>query len=137
MAFKLVGKVVLAAPQKTETKNDHRNDQRNDQKYQEDRTEKKRKSPQKDFYPDEFDPEVIPVDTNRDIKLSVRRQGEMGLPHIDMRVWAHTDLYTGFTKQGFSVPVEQIRDIVVALEKVERECHRRNLMYYGEEESEV
>ena len=120
--LKLIGKINFAAPKQVKPpKIDY-----------EEMTPEKPKKRLSGDYTEEFDPVRIPIDNFRDINISVKRQGDMGLPHLEMKTWAHTELYTGPTKQGFSVPVEKIRDLIEALEEVERKCHRKELMYFEE-----
>ena len=83
-----------------------------------------------DKYEDEFDPIEVPVDDSRKLILSVRRGGEFGLPNaiIDARQYQTTEVYEGFTKKGFNIPVELLPDLIEGLEKVRKECIKHKLL---------
>lgn len=83
-----------------------------------------------DTYEDEFEPVEIPIDETRKLVFSVRRGGEFGLPdvNVDIRQYQTTEVYEGFTKKGFHVPVEMIEDLQQALEVVKKECKKRKLI---------
>ncbi len=79
---------------------------------------------------DEFDPIEVPLDKSRKLSLSVRRGGEFGLPNaiIDARQYQTTEVYEGFTKKGFNIPVELLPDLIEGLEKVRKECIKHKLL---------
>jgi hypothetical protein len=82
----------------------------------------------KDEYREEFEPLRLPIDESMDLVISVKRGGELGLPHVDIRQYLHTEVYTGFTKKGINIPVEFLLDLEEMLEKVHEECEKRDLL---------
>lgn len=82
-----------------------------------------------DEYKDEIEPRILDVeDENRHIVASVKRGGEYGLLHFDLRWYQTTDVYTGFTRKGISIPLEHIDDVIRVLNGIKEECGVKNLL---------
>lgn len=81
-----------------------------------------------DEYKDEIEPIDLVVDESRKLVLSVKRGGEYGLPMCDLRQYATTEKYTGFTKKGINVPVELIPDIIEILQVAYQDCEEKGLI---------
>lgn len=75
------------------------------------KTEKKSKLPP-DTYKKEFPPIVLELDENRDLHLCVQRGGDLGLPHVDIRVYQHNQVYTGYTQKGINFPIEFLEEFI-------------------------
>lgn len=76
-----------------------------------------------DTYKDEIPQKEIVVDESKKIVVSIKRDGEFGLPHVDIRYFATTENYTGFTKKGINIPLEFTDLLVDALYKAYDEYH--------------
>jgi hypothetical protein len=61
-----------------------------------------------DTYKDEIDPMELFIDEHNKFVFSVKRQGELGLPHVDIRLYVSSERYTGFTKKGINFPLEYL-----------------------------
>ena len=81
-----------------------------------------------DTYKDEIEPVDFPIDETRKFVLSVKRDGDYGLPHVDIRQYNTTDSYTGFTKKGINFPIEYLVDLIDSLQEVLEECEQKNLI---------
>ena len=88
-------------------------------------------------YPDEYRAEIPSKElvVNRSLKLvfQLRRQGEFGLPFVDIRHYITTDKYVGFTKQGITLPASLIGEFVKYVVEIKDYCHEHSP---GEEFSE-
>lgn len=69
----------------------------------------------RDTYPEEFDPVQIIIDEYGKLNFSVRRQGDLGLPRLDIRHFQTTDFYTGFTQKGINIPLEMLPGLIETL----------------------
>lgn len=89
-----------------------------------------------DEYKDLLPPIEIPLDENGKIVISVKRGGEFGLPRCDIRFYATTDVYTGFTKKGINFDLDRLPELVSNLLLVEDDCESLKLFdeFEGEEE---
>ena len=99
--------------------------------------EKKEKKVNKlppDTYKDEIEPKEMVIDENKKLIISVKRGGEFGLPMVDVRIYATTETYTGFTKKGITLPISDLVDLIDLLSDVQDRCDEKGLLEESEEE---
>lgn len=92
--------------------------------------EKKEKKVEKlppDDYKDEIEPKEIVLDETGKLVISVKRGGDYGLPHVDIRHFVTTERFTGFTKKGINFPLEFLYELMDLLKDVSDECDRKGL----------
>lgn len=93
--------------------------------------EEKTKEPYRELPPDEYKDEIppkeIPIDETGKLVISVKRGGEYGLPHVDIRHFVTTERFTGFTKKGINFPLEFLYELMDLLRDVSDECERKGL----------
>lgn len=80
-----------------------------------------------DRYTDEIPPKAIEVDEKKKLIISVKRDEDLGLPHVDIRWFSMTERYTGYTKKGVAFPLEYLPLVIGYLEAVMRECDEKDL----------
>lgn len=80
-----------------------------------------------DEYKDEIPPKEIVLDETGKLVISVKRGGDYGLPHVDIRHYVTTERYTGYTKKGVNFPLEFLYELVDLLNEVSDECDRKGL----------
>ena len=80
-----------------------------------------------DDYKDEIEPKEILIDENGKLVISVKRGGEYGLPHVDVRHYVTTERYTGFTRKGINFPLEILLELIDSLKDALDECERKGL----------
>lgn len=80
-----------------------------------------------DDYKDEIEPREIVLSEEGKLVISVKRGGEYGLPHVDVRHFVTTDRYTGFTKKGINFPLEFLYELLDLLNEVSEECDKKGL----------
>ena len=80
-----------------------------------------------DDYKDEVTPREIVLDESGKLIISVKRGGDYGLPHVDIRHYATTERFTGFTKKGVNFPLEFLYELMDLLHEVSDECDRKGL----------
>ena len=80
-----------------------------------------------DEYKDEIEPKEMYVDETGKLVISVKRGGDYGLPHVDIRHFVTTERYTGFTKKGINFPLEFLYELIDLLNEVSEECDRKGL----------
>lgn len=80
-----------------------------------------------DEYKDEVTPREIVLDESGKLVISVKRGGDYGLPHVDIRHYVTTERYTGFTKKGVNFPLEFLLELMDLLQEVSDECDRKGL----------
>lgn len=80
-----------------------------------------------DSYRDEIKPTRMRVGDTEELVFSVSRKGDLGLPYVDVRQYVTTERYTGFTKKGITFPVEMLEDFIDMINKVNRDCEKKNL----------
>ena len=80
-----------------------------------------------DEYVNEIAPIEIPLDENGKLIISVKRGGEFGLPKVDIRFYATTDVYTGFTKKGVNFNLDKLPQLKMALCDAIEECDKKGL----------
>ena len=77
-----------------------------------------------DTYKDEIKPLELDLAEGNKFVFSVKRAGDLGLPHVDIRLYITTDKYTGFTKKGITFPLEMLYEFKDILNEVDEECDR-------------
>lgn len=80
-----------------------------------------------DEYRDEIPPKEIVLDDNGKLVISVKRGGEDGLPRVDIRFYATTEVYTGFTKKGVNFDLNYLPDLLEILNDVSDEVDEKGL----------
>ena len=80
-----------------------------------------------DEYKDEIPPKEIVLDDNGKLIISVKRGGEDGLPRVDIRFYATTEVYTGFTKKGVNFDLNYLPDLLEILNDVSDEVDEKGL----------
>ena len=80
-----------------------------------------------DEYKDEIEPKEIKLDETGKLVISVKRGGDYGLPHVDIRHYVTTERFTGFTKKGVNFPLEFLLELLDMLQEVSDECDRKGL----------
>lgn len=80
-----------------------------------------------DEYKDEIEPKELELDETGKLVISVKRGGDYGLPHIDIRHFVTTDRFTGFTKKGINFPLEFLYELMDLLQEVSDECDKKGL----------
>ena len=88
--------------------------------------EKKSKLPA-DTYKDEIEPLEMELSDKVKLIFAVKRQGELGLPNVDIRMYMTTDVYTGFTKKGINFPLELIEEFIELVNQVNAECEEKGI----------
>lgn len=86
-----------------------------------------------DTYSDEIAPCEIPLNSDGKLVVSVKRGGDLGLPRVDIRFFATTDVYTGFTKKGVNFNLDKLPELKVVLCDVIEECDEKGLFEDFEE----
>ena len=73
---------------------------------------------------------VIPLNAEKTIQLRVnmKRGGELGLPFVDLRLYVEGEQYTGYTKKGVSFEVHSLLDVQDALQTVHDEILKQKLL---------
>lgn len=80
-----------------------------------------------DEYKDEITPKELVLDESNKLVVSVKRGGDYGLPHVDIRHYVTTERYTGYTKKGVNFPLEFLYELVDMLQEASDECDRKGL----------
>ena len=80
-----------------------------------------------DEYKDEIEPIEIKLDDTGKLVISVKRGGEFGLPKVDIRLFATTEVYTGFTKKGINFNLDKLPKLKAILCDVIEECDEKGL----------
>lgn len=95
---------------------------------------KEKKSAGNKLPPDNYAPLmeeiVIPLNTegSYQLRVNLKRGGELGLPYVDLRLYVVGEQYTGYTKKGVSFEVHSLLDVQDALEKVKAEIAAKKLL---------
>ena len=89
--------------------------------------EKKARELPPDDYRDEIVPKELVLDETTKLVISVKRGGDYGLPHVDIRHFVTTERFTGFTKKGINFPLEFLLELMDMLHEVSDECDRKGL----------
>lgn len=80
-----------------------------------------------DEYKDEIPPKEIVLNEDGKLIISVKRGGPLGLPRVDIRYFATTDVYCGFTKKGVNFDLAYLPDLMEILNTVTEECDVKKL----------
>ena len=80
-----------------------------------------------DEYEDEIEPKEVLIDENGKLVISVKRGGDYGLPHVDIRHYVTTERFTGFTRKGVNFPLELLLELIDVLKDSLDECERKGL----------
>lgn len=80
-----------------------------------------------DDYKDEIEPRELELDETGKLVISVKRGGDYGLPHVDIRHFVTTERFTGFTKKGINFPLEFLYELMDLLHEVSDECDEKGL----------
>ena len=80
-----------------------------------------------DTYKDEIKPLELELGEGNKFVFSVKRAGELGLPHVDIRLYITTEKYTGFTKKGITFPLEMLYDFKDILNELDEECDKKGV----------
>jgi len=75
-----------------------------------------------DEYRNEFEPLELVISKSTKIVFSVARNGDLGLPHFDVRLFATTDRYSGPTKQGINLSVDKLLDFSAIIQDLVDKC---------------
>ncbi|MBR5199696.1 MAG: hypothetical protein IKW20_07720 [Bacteroidales bacterium] len=97
------------------------------EKTPEPKVEKKKVTFDDEDYEDEIPPKELPIDETGKLVISVKRGGEYGLPHVDIRHYVTSERFTGFTKKGINFPLEFLFELMDLLRDVSDECDRKGL----------
>ena len=81
-----------------------------------------------DTYKKEFPPIVLEVDENKAIHLCIQRGGELGLPNVDIRVYQHNSVYTGYTQKGINFPIEFLEEFMESVSELFEKSVERELV---------
>lgn len=86
-----------------------------------------------DTYLDEIAPCEILLNSDGKLVISVKRGGDLGLPRVDIRFFATTDVYTGFTKKGVNFNLDKLPELKAVLCDIIEECDEKGLFEDFEE----
>lgn len=93
---------------------------------------KKEKNENGKLPPDEYKEEIpakeIVLSESGKLVISVKRGGDYGLPCVDIRHFATTERFTGFTKKGVNFPLEQLLVLIDLLREAQDECEEKGLL---------
>lgn len=82
-------------------------------------------------YPDEYRAEIpskeLVVNDHLKLVFQLRRQGEFGLPFVDIRHYITTDKYVGFTKQGITLPASLMDEFTKYVTEINDYCDEHSL----------
>lgn len=93
----------------------------------EEKKSKKTETLPPDDYKDEIPPRELVLDETGKLVISVKRGGDFGLPHVDIRHFVTTERFTGFTRKGVNFPLEFLYELMDLLQQVSDECDRKGL----------
>jgi hypothetical protein len=80
-----------------------------------------------DDYKDEVEPLRLSISDTSELVFSVKRAGDEGLPHVDIRTYVKTPTYEGFTKKGINFPLEYLLEFVMRCNDLNDECDEKGL----------
>ena len=81
-------------------------------------------------YPDEYTDcigkKFLQLNETTKLVFSVRRKDDdLGLPWVDIRIYVSSPEYTGFTKKGISFPLERLEEFQELIEEINAECEEK------------
>lgn len=89
-------------------------------------------------YPDEYKEECpskeLVINENLKLVFQCKRQGEYGLPFVDIRQYIKTEEYTGFTKKGITIPCSKFDEFAKNINELLDFCDEKSFL--DEEEAE-
>ena len=96
-------------------------------------TEAKAKAKQKEMcrkYPDTYsdciEKKVLQLNETTKLVFSVRRKNDdMGLPYVDIRIFVNSPEYTGPTKKGINFALERLDEFQEIIETINAECDEK------------
>ena len=74
-----------------------------------------------DTYEDILEPVRIPFNDTRHIVISTKRSGELGILSADIRWYATTEKYSGFTKKGITISALRLQEVIESLTAIQAE----------------
>lgn len=80
-----------------------------------------------DEYRDEIPPQEIILNEDGKVVISVKRGGLDGLPRLDIRYYATTEVYTGFTKKGINFDIVHMLELIEILRQAVDACDEKDL----------
>ena len=80
-----------------------------------------------DEYRDEVKPSTLKIDDSRKIVCSIKRGGDLGLLTVDVRQYVTTDVYTGYTKKGITIPFELLDELIGRLVELQNKAEDKGL----------
>ena len=81
-----------------------------------------------DEYKNETEEISIVIDDSRQVRISVKRTGDLGLPYVDIRQFQVSEVYTGYTKKGIMLPVSFLADLIEELQNTYEACQEKGLL---------
>ena len=84
-------------------------------------------------YPDEYKDcigkKFLQLNESTRLVFSVRRKDDdLGLPWVDIRIYVSSPEYTGFTKKGISFPLERLEEFQEVIEGINSECEEKGVL---------
>ena len=81
-------------------------------------------------YPDEYkdciEKKELQLNETTKLVFSVRRKDDdLGLPWVDIRIYVSSPEYTGFTKKGISFPLERLDEFQELIKEINAECEEK------------
>ena len=81
-----------------------------------------------DTYKDCIEKKFLLLNETTKLVFSVRRKDDdLGLPWVDIRIYVSSPEYTGFTKKGISFPLERLEEFQEVIEKIDSECDEKGV----------
>ena len=81
-----------------------------------------------DTYEDCIKKKVLQLNESTRLVFSVRRKDDdLGLPWVDIRIYVSSPEYTGFTKKGISFPLERLEEFREIVEGIDSECDEKGV----------
>lgn len=74
-----------------------------------------------DTYKDLLEPIRVPYSDSKHIIITTKRTGELGLLSCDIRWFATTEHYEGFTQKGITFPAKRLDEVIEALTSVQND----------------
>ena len=98
-------------------------------------TSAKTKARQKEMckkYPDEYmdciDKKELQLNETTKLVFSVRRKNDdIGLPYVDIRIFVNSSEYTGPTKKGINFALERLNEFQKLVEEINAECDEKGV----------
>ena len=83
-------------------------------------------------YPDEYtdciDKKELQLNETTKLVFSVRRKNDdIGLPYVDIRIFINSSEYTGPTKKGINFALERLNEFQKLVEEINAECDEKGV----------